>query len=155
MSLPALPASLPDLSGQAAVVDALYRAVIGLDTNDAELFNSAFTDEAVAEVNGHALNGRDYINGGMFQRIGPLNTTHFITNVRVKVEEGGAKASLTASALAQHYRPGEGYQGEQNLLTGALYYLDLVKDSDGLWKSATFKMKTSWAQGDRSIAMGG
>lgn len=89
----------------------------------------------------------------MFEIIGPLNTTHFVSNVRVQMEEGGSKASLTASSLAQHFRPGEGFQGEQGLLTGAIYYVNLVKDAAGLWKSVSFKMRASWAQGDRSIVI--
>lgn len=153
--IPSLPPHLPNLSPNEAIIDALYRAVLGLDTNNSELFNSAFFEDASFSVNGETLQGRASLNDGMFARIAPLNTTHFITNVRVNAHDGGSKASLTASSLAQHFRPGEGYQGEQNRLTGALYYLELEKDEgDGLWKSKNFKMQTAWAQGERLIVRG-
>ncbi|OKL59564.1 hypothetical protein UA08_05015 [Talaromyces atroroseus] len=156
MALPILPTALPSLGDRDAIIDSLYRGVISLDTGDEATFLSAFTDDAVVDINGTLLKGLPTIRGGMFETISKINTTHFITNVRVDHEPGESTAKVTAHALAQHFRSGQGFgPDEANLLTGSLYYSEVVKgDSDGLWKAKLFQMRTSWAQGDRAIAQG-
>ncbi|KAK9234744.1 hypothetical protein V1525DRAFT_412084 [Lipomyces kononenkoae] len=155
MSLSSLPTALPSLSVREYVIDALYRCVIGLDTANKDLFDSSLTQDAVLDINGRVLNGLDAIHAGCYNILAKLDTTHFITNVRVSVKDGESTASLTASALAQHYRQGQGLEsGAEGLLTGVLYYVDLVKDTDGLWKATNSKMRTTWFEGDRAIAMG-
>lgn len=43
--LPSLPTTLtPALSSREAIADAIYRCVLGLDTNDSALFDSALED---------------------------------------------------------------------------------------------------------------
>ncbi|KAI9732029.1 MAG: hypothetical protein M1818_007624 [Claussenomyces sp. TS43310] len=155
MSLPSLPSALPSLSVREAIADALYRGVVGLDTANDALFDSAFTQDAVLDINSMVMNGLSAIHTGCYDTIAKLDTTHFITNVRVNVKDGESKASMTASALAQHYRHGQGLEsGAVHLLTGGLYYLDLMKDEDGLWKATNFKMRSTWAEGDRTVATG-
>jgi hypothetical protein len=62
---------------------------------------------------------------------------------------------MTAYAQAQHYRKGEGIQTDaKNLLSGSMYFLDLVKEGE-LWKIKKWDMKLTWLQGDASIVMGG
>lgn len=138
-----------------AIIDPLYRAVIGLDTNDLKLFESAFINkkDAVFEMDGYAMEGLDVIHDNVFKGIGPLDTTHFITNTRVQVEDGADTAVLTAYALAQHYRSGEGADpATKRLLSGSMYHVDVVKDNaDDLWKIKKWAMKIVWLEGDKSI----
>lgn len=132
--------------------DALLRVVLGIDTNDLDLFKSGFFDydNSIFEMNGNAMVGLDAINKGMFANVGPLETTHFITNTRV-VEEETDTATITCSALANHFRPGEGLQPDsQKLLSGSLYRVDVAK-KDGLWKVKKWSMKLIWIEGDSSI----
>lgn len=148
------PATLPSSSTHEAMNDALLRAVLAIDTNDIDLFKSAISDPdtAVFEMNGNATTGLDAIINGMFNTVGPLDTTHFLTNTRI-VAENNNTAIITCSALAQHYRTGEGLQPETDrLLSGSLYRVDIVKDGeDGLWKIKKWSMKLVWVEGDRSI----
>lgn len=132
----ALPIALPSLSLREAVIDSLYRCVLGLDTADVALFDSAFTKDAILDINGKVMEGLNAIHTECYDLIAKLDTTHFVTNVRVDVKEGESKASVTASVLAQHYRHEQGREpGATSLMAGSLYFVDCVKDDeDGLWK---------------------
>ena len=147
------PHILTSLTEREAIADALYRTVIGFDSNDVSIFNSAWRAEAVFDLSGRVVNGLDAIRTQVLDRVGPMDTTHMISNVRVDVKDGASIASLTAYALAQHCPPGKGAEpGGLKYLTASTYALDLVEDeSDGLWKIEKFVMKIIWTQGDRSV----
>lgn len=155
-TIPSLPTTLsPPLTGREAIADALYRGVLGLDTNDAALFDSAFTQTAKFTINGQISEGLPAIHENCFNLISKLDTTHFITNTRINIDESCSKASMTASALSNHFRGGKGMQPEQpRLMAGSLYYLDLVKGSDGTWKIEDWKMQSTWAEGDWAVMSG-
>lgn len=158
MSVPSLPATLsPPLTGRDAVADALYRCVLGFDTADDALFKTAFTSNAVFVLNGTVMNGFDTIVSQCYANISKMDTNHFLTNVRINITDDDSKAQVSCSALAQHFRPEEGMKaGAVPLLAGALYWLELIKDSsDGLWKIKHWTMKTTWAQGDWGVFGGG
>ena len=127
--------------------------MLGLDSNDKALFSSAFTKDVTFDFNGELWSGVDAMHTGMFDKVSTLDTTHFITNVRVNVQDGASTASMTASALAQHYRAGQGtVPGATRLLSGSLYFLDLVKnDEDGLWQIKHWKLKFMWAEGNWDV----
>ncbi|EAW10946.1 nuclear transport factor 2 family protein [Aspergillus clavatus NRRL 1] len=153
-SIPSLPTTLaPALSGREAITDALYRFVLGLDNNDPNLFDSAFTPTATFAVNGKVSEGLPAIHADCFDLVGHLDTSHLITNVRVHIAESGGTAAATASVLAQHFLGGQGLEPAQpRLLAGAQYYAELVKEeASGLWKIAAFQMKASWAEGDWGV----
>lgn len=152
-----LPITLtPALSGREAVADAINRCVFGLDSADSALFRSAFTEDAVADLNGTIMDGQDAIYSQLYELIAKLDTTHFITNMRINVADSGSKASATCSALAQHYRGGTGLEvGATHLLVGSLYWLDLtMDDKDGLWKIKAWKLKSTWDLGDWGVMTG-
>ncbi len=142
----------PDAPTAAAITDALLRILIGLDTNDRKLYEAGWSSSAdpdtVFEMNGKATN----INT-MFDFIGPLDTQHLVSNVRINAGDDDSMVSLTAYAWAQHHRPGEGVQpGTQHLTSGSQYFLDVEKDEkDSLWKVTKWTMKVTWLDGDASI----
>ncbi|KAF6220921.1 hypothetical protein HO133_002601 [Letharia lupina] len=152
----AYPSSLASLQVREAISDALYRCVLGLDTANKHLFDSAFTHDASFDLNGTVMSGLDAITTGCYDSISKLDTTHFMSNVRVDVGAGTPTASMTASALAQHYRSKQGTEpGAPRLLTGSLYSLDLLEDDkDGLWKIKHWKLHLVWAEGDWGILTG-
>jgi len=140
-----------------AVADALYRCVLGLDTNDRELFESAcLTDESAVVVAGSdTIRGWTAINEIM-SRVFLLVTTHFITNVRVELKDDST-ASMSAHAIACHVRPEDALKPEDTSYTaGCLYFLDLVKDhdTDGLWKIKKWEIKIRWTTGDIKVLHG-
>ncbi|OJJ49710.1 hypothetical protein ASPZODRAFT_128220 [Penicilliopsis zonata CBS 506.65] len=153
-AMPVLPTSLPSLTVREAILDAVYRLVNAFDTANPDLFESAMTKDAVFDLNGQIMDGLDAIRTQCFDPVSKLDTTHFITNARVNIPDGeSAKASVTATALAQHFPAQKGLEaGAPNLLAGSLYFIDLVKDeTDGLWKAKYWRLKSTWAQGDWGV----
>ncbi|KAK6376093.1 hypothetical protein LTS17_007344 [Exophiala oligosperma] len=148
----ALPYNIPSLTTRESIVDALYRAIQGLDTNDRALFQSAVTDDMTMEIPFVGSISGPGIDK-MFEGVGPMDTTHAISNVRVHVEEDSKTATVTAYAVAQHFKAGEGSDPTSpNLLAGAMYTLALVKDdSQDLWKVKKWVAEIKWRQGDPSI----
>ena len=152
----ALPSTLSSLSVREAIIDTLYRCVNGLDTADVALFDSAFTKDANLDLNGNVLNGLDAIRTGCYDLISKLDTTHFLTNIRVDVKDNESKAGVTASALARHYRFQEGKEpGATHFTAGSLYTMECIKDdTDGLWKVMYWKLNVVWSEGDYGIMIG-
>lgn len=151
-----LPAKLsPPLSDRDAIKDTIYRAVTGLDTNDPDLFDSAFTDKATFDIDGKAIVGREALRAHM-SKVCALDTTHIVTNVRVDVHEGASTASATASALAQHYRGGQGADPvASGYMVGVLYALDLVRDEEGgVWRAEVWRLRIILGEGDVGVLTG-
>ncbi|PWY90100.1 hypothetical protein BO70DRAFT_426487 [Aspergillus heteromorphus CBS 117.55] len=148
------PTSLSSLPQREAIVDALYRCVLAFDTADLPLLESAFYPDATFDMNGAVMAGVPAIRTGCYDKVSKLDTTHFLSNVRVNLVEGENKAKVTASALAQHYRPGQGNEpGATRLMSGSLYFVDVEKDESdgGLWKVRSWKMKLVWTEGDWGV----
>jgi hypothetical protein len=104
---------LSSLTEREAITDALYRAIIGFDSNDIAIFNSAFSGEDVEFVfKGTPISGLDAVRTQFPDFVGPMDTMHMISNVRVEVKDGASTASLNAYALAQHCPPGRGNELE-------------------------------------------
>jgi hypothetical protein len=147
-----LPHNLTSLTDREAIADALYRLLTSIDENNVPLFNSSWSGEdAIFDFGGNITSGLPAINAFLIGKIGPMDTTHMPSNVRIELKEGASDAKLTAYALAQHAAPGKGGEDEgPKFLTGSRYYLDLVK-KDGLWKISKFAMKVIWKQGDAAV----
>ncbi|UPK97366.1 hypothetical protein LCI18_008301 [Fusarium solani-melongenae] len=134
------------LSDREAIPDALYRSILGLDSNDKTIFESAWHQDAEFIFDGTPpVQGLAAILATTFQYVGAgLDTTHMVSNVRIDLKDGADTAKMTAHALAQHYRKDEGRKPEApRFLTGNMYWIDLIKDkSDGLWKMTKFDLRS-------------
>ncbi len=146
--------TLHSLSTREAVADALYRAVISLDSNNRQLWESSWAkaDDISFEMD-QPMVGMETINEKLFEIIGPMDTQHLTSNIRIDVADGASTAYMTAYGQNQHFRPGEALNPtSKGLLAGTKYQLDVVKDGgDGLWKIKTWKMQLMWIDGDTSI----
>lgn len=103
------------------------------------------------------MHGLAAIREDCYDRVSKLDTTHFLSNVRVNlVDDHETKAKVTASALSQHYRTGQGNEpGASYLMSGSLYFVDVEKDAtDGVWKIRNWKMKLVWTEGDWGVMSG-
>jgi hypothetical protein len=151
------PHPLSSLTPREAIADTLYRAVLGFDRNDMAMFDSAFAGEEVSfELKGDpSRNANDLttIKNYVLARVGLMDTTHSISNIRIDVKDGADTAYLTAYALAQHCPPGRGKEPNgPKLLVGGEYLIDLVKDEkDGQWKIKKWVLDVIWREGDRSV----
>ncbi|RAH71143.1 uncharacterized protein BO66DRAFT_372188 [Aspergillus aculeatinus CBS 121060] len=165
------PTTLSALPLREAIVDPLYRAVLSYDDNNLPLFESAFFEDAVLDFNGRVMEGRAAIKTGSWDPVAPLDTTHFLSNVRINLpaEDRGtaaATATVTASALAQHFRAGQGNQPDTTRLTsGALYSVEVVRDfagvdgegqgsGGGVWRIKRWRMRLVWTEGDWGVMTG-
>ncbi|CAL5868636.1 uncharacterized protein PFLUO_LOCUS2863 [Penicillium psychrofluorescens] len=146
-------AALPSLSPREAIADALYRAVLALDTADLALLNSSLTPDVLFDMDGHTTEGLDAFQSQLYDKISKLDTTHFVNNLRINFVEGASSATMTASVLSQHYRPNTGkVPGATYFMGGSLYFIDVVKDdTEGLWKIKSWRMKVTWTTGDPDV----
>lgn len=162
MANPQFPPTLqsPEPATATAITDALYRAVLAIDTNDSSLFDSAFTTSQPPTFTmfGTTHTGLDAIKTNVYDGVAKLDTTHYISNVRVNMADGGEgkEAKVTASALAYHYRPGEGVDTgkTERLLSGSLYELEVVREEGGEWRVKSWAMKVIWLEGDMKVITG-
>ncbi|OAK96658.1 hypothetical protein IQ06DRAFT_359004 [Phaeosphaeriaceae sp. SRC1lsM3a] len=123
-------ATLTALTPREAVADALYRCLIGIDSNNIDLFESAClqTEDMTVVAGPIDIKGWTAIRE-FFQRVFTLMTTHITSNIRIELENGGNTASMTAHAIAYHIRPEDALKREDTSYTGScLYHLDLVKN---------------------------
>ncbi|KAK4493660.1 hypothetical protein PRZ48_014845 [Zasmidium cellare] len=148
---PIIPAGM---TPREAIADAMYRCLLGLDTANLALFESAWSNEhtVLFEMGTNAMHGLEEIKSKMYNLISTLDTHHNISNVRIDAQPGAKTAYMTAYALAQHHRSGEGVDTKsEHLISGAYYFIDVVEDGDGVWRIKEWRMTVAWLDGDRSI----
>ena len=149
----ALPAHLPGLTDREAIADTLYRAILAFDHADESLLLSAMIDDVEVETMGQSLKGIPQLKAAVFDRVSKLDTTHFISNVRVIVETP-TTAKTTCSALAQHVRPGKGHEvGPHRYMSGCLYACDVCKVGE-LWKITKWSANMVWTDGHQEVMTG-
>ncbi|KAH8164064.1 hypothetical protein CIB48_g4196 [Xylaria polymorpha] len=155
MAFSALPAVLPGLTDRESITDTLYRVVLAFDHGDAALLASAVTEDVTAEMPGSPLAiGISGLRAAVFDRVAfQLDTTHFLSNIRVSVENGASTAQASCSALAQHVPKGKGFEpGAHKFTSGAMYLCDVVKEEvSGLWKIKNWKANIVWVDGDPAV----
>ncbi len=150
------PQTFSSLSPREAITDALYRAAIASDHHDSALFDSAFAGEDVSmeihDDNKRVLEGLSLIRRMVLDRVGPMDTTHNISMVRVNYHDGADTASLTATSLNQHAASGTGRDPNGSKYTvGGEYFVDLVKDEAGVWRIKKLVLNVIWTSGDASL----
>ena len=90
----------------------------------------------------------DYV----LDKVGPMDTTHNISMVRVNYEEGANIASLTATSTAQHALSGTGKDADGAKYTvGGEYSVELIKDEANIWKMKKLVLNVVWTAGDASL----
>lgn len=153
----ATPITLTALNPREAVADAFHRCLLGIDSNNQELFESAcLKNESMSVIAGPStIEGWNAINA-FFQRVFVLITSHITSNIRIELKDGADTASMTAHALAYHVRPEDALKPEDiSYRASCLYFIDFVKDSnDGLWKIKKWEIKVQWTTGDRALLHG-
>lgn len=152
------PHALTSLTPREAITDALHRVLISFDRHDTSIFNSAFASEDVTlELDGKPVTGLSNIRTQLLDHVGPMDTTHMISNVRVDIKDGADTASMTAYFMAQHCPPGRGKEADApKFLAGGEYRVDVVKggEADGMWKITKMVVDIIWRQGDASVMRG-
>ncbi|KAF4869697.1 hypothetical protein CGCSCA1_v011246 [Colletotrichum siamense] len=138
------------LTPREAVADALCHIMSAFDENDASLLASAVTPDITLTINGNDVSGFENVKAHSLNTVGPMDTTHFATNIRIDVADNDAAiATLTANNLALPYTGWDGFgSSERKLLGGSKHVIELSEDEkDGLYKVNLWHMKTAWKEG--------
>ncbi|MFI9778618.1 nuclear transport factor 2 family protein [Streptomyces sp. NPDC051956] len=146
-----------ELAHRQEIIDALYRFAIGRDLKDEDLFASAFTDDAefdfrpVGERIGlefPLMHGRDKIAAIVLDPEVRLDTSHTVTNCRVRILEDTAQ--LTALVEAQHLPSAD---HSRHLLLKNVYDVDLVRERQR-WLMSRVRIENLWYTGDPAVITG-
>jgi hypothetical protein len=146
--------SSTDASDKLAIVDALYRFAAGIDLGDKKLLTSAFAIDAVTNFGpasakfGYeypAITGRDDIIPAVLGAVGALDTTHSVSNPRIRVE--GDKAHMDAMVEAQHVPSAD---HSRHFLMKNRYAVDLVRQGDD-WVIQQVTVNNIWHSGDPAV----
>ena len=140
------------------IADALHRYAFGLDHGDADALASAFTEDCVfdfrpagkkLELDFAKLTGRQSIVDILIPLLGPLDTSHTVSNVQIEISDDSA--TLYAYVLSQHFMPRQGSRrGSENALLMNRYDCELVRDGQK-WRFKRVTIDNTWAQGNPEI----
>src|SRR4051794_38429716 len=140
------------------IADAMHRYAFGLDHGDADSLASAFTEDCVLDFTAagrklglgfSTLNGRNQVLEILIPMIGPLDTSHTVSNVQIEVS--GDTATLHCYLMSQHFMPGQGpRQGADHALLMNRYDADLVRDGQK-WRMQRVMIDNVWSDGDPGV----
>ena len=140
------------------IADALHRYAFGLDHGDADSLASALTEDCVFDftpagkklkLDFAKLSGRQAILDGVLPLIGPLDTSHTVTNLQIEISDDSA--TLSAYVMSQHFMPRQGARpGAENALLMNRYDCELVRDGEK-WRFKRITIDNAWCQGDPEI----
>lgn len=140
------------------IADALHRFAFGLDHNDVNSLASAFSEDCVFDfrpagsktgLDFPILSGRQSIVDNLLPLLGPLDTSHTVSNPQIEIN--GDSATLHAYVMAQHFMPHQGSRrGSENALLMNRYNCELVRDGQK-WRFKRVTVDNAWVQGDPEI----
>ncbi|WP_328293123.1 nuclear transport factor 2 family protein [Kineococcus sp. NBC_00420] len=152
-------AELSHLVDHHEVVDAVLRYTRALDLADADLMTSALTPDATVDLTPATakiglefpvLTPRETVVGALVGAVGPLDTSHSVTNPRSEIT--GDTAVLTCYAQAMHFLPGQGPDPVQtrHALMMNRYTARLVRDG-ATWRIQHLSIDSAWFEGDPTV----
>lgn len=140
------------------ITDALHRFAFGLDHGDADSLASALTEDCVLDfrpagkklgLDFGRLTGRQAIVDALIPLLGPLDTSHTLSNVQTEISEDSA--TVYCYVLAQHFMPRQGPQpNSENALLMNRYDCELARDGQK-WRVRRMTIDNAWAQGNPEI----
>ena len=132
-----------------------------LDEGDAGVLADLLTDDVVVDLTPATtrigldfpvLTGRDTVVPTMIGSVGPLDTTHMVSNVTYRADGDGWV--IAAYALAQHFLPGEGPDSTKtrHVLMGNTCTFQ-VRPTPAGPRVARFTTDCRWLDGDPSVLL--
>jgi septum formation inhibitor-activating ATPase MinD len=140
-----------------AVIEALYRFAAGLDLRDRDLLASAFAEDAVSDFRPAGkkagfeypvLEGRDTIVDALRGSLSQIDTTHSVSNPRVRID--GDKAVLDALVEAQHLPAND---HSRHYLMKNCYDVELVRQGE-VWVIQHVTIDNIWRMGNPNVLTG-
>jgi SnoaL-like protein len=140
------------------IADALHRFAFGLDHGDGDSLSSALAEDCILDfrpagkklgLDFGKLTGRQTIVDALVPLLGPLDTSHTVSNLQIEVSDDSA--TLYCYVMAQHFMPREGPRpGSENALLMNRYDGQLVREGQK-WRFKQIVIDNSWAQGNPKI----
>jgi hypothetical protein len=140
------------------IADALHRFAFGIDHGDADSLASALTEDCILDFRpaGKKLgldfpkrSGRQAIMDALIPLLGPLDTSHTVSNLQIEISDDSA--TLYCYVMAQHFMPREGPRpGTENALLMNRYDCELVRDGQK-WRFKKMVIDNAWAEGNPEI----
>ena len=137
-----------------AITDTVCKAFRAFDENDKSVLQSACTDDVILTIDGaEAFAGLEAVVTDVLAMVGPLASTHMMSNVQIDITGQADSAVLKAYVLAQHCPPGQGRDPHgPKYVTGGDHRIELVPvDQHGSWKIKNWFLNVIWSQGDSSV----
>lgn len=143
-----------DTADRLAVVETLHRFAAGIDQRDDDLLASAFAEDAVSDFRPAAakagfeypvLQGRAAIVAALSGSLAEIDTTHSVSNPRVRLD--GDSARLDALVEAQHLPR---HDHSRHYLMKNRYEVDLVR-REGAWLIRHMVIDNMWITGDPAV----
>src|SRR5437660_11868721 len=117
------------------IADTLHRYAFGLDHGDADSLAPAFTEDCIFDfrpagrklkIDFPKLSSREAIVNALIPFLGPLDTSHTVSNLQIAVSDDSA--TLYAYVMSQHSTPRERSRREsENALLMNRYDSDLLR----------------------------
>jgi SnoaL-like domain len=140
------------------IADTLHRFAFGLDHGDADTLASALAEDCLLDfrpagrklgLDFPKLTGRQAIIDALIPLLGPLDTSHTVSNLQIEINEDSAM--LYGYVMAQHFMPREGPRpGTENALLMNRYDCELTRDGQR-WRFKRMVIDNAWAQGNPEI----
>ena len=140
------------------IADALHRFAFGLDHGNADSLASALTEDCILDfrpagkklsLDFPKLDGRKAIVDTLIPLLGPLDTSHTVSNLQIEISDDSA--TLYAYVMSQHFMPREGPRpGSENALLMNRYECELARDGQK-WRFKRIVIDNAWAQGNPEI----
>lgn len=140
------------------IADALHRFAFGLDHGDADSLASALMEDCLLDfrpagrklgLDFAKLTGRQAIIDALIPLLGPLDTSHTVSNLQIEINEDSAM--LYGYVMAQHFMPREGSRpGTEHALLMNRYDCELTRDGQK-WRFKRMVVDNAWAQGNPEI----
>ena len=146
--------SLTALVQRHAITDTVYKAVRAFDQNNKSALQSACTDDVTLTIDGaETFVGLQAVVTDVLAMVGPLASTHMMSNVQIDITGQADSAILKTYVLAQHCPPGRGRDPQgPKYVTGGDHRIELVPvDQNGSWKIKNWFLNVIWSQGDSSV----
>ena len=149
--------NLQETADKFAVIETLYRFAAGLDLRDNDLLASAFAADAVSDFRPAGkkagfeypvLEGRETIVAALMGSLNQIDTTHSVSNPRVKID--GDNAILDALVEAQHLPSND---HSRHYLMKNRYDVELVRQGD-VWVIQRVTIDNVWRTGDSAVLTG-
>lgn len=146
--------NLQEAADKFAVIETLYRFAAGIDLRDQELLASAFAVDAISDFRPAGkkagfeypvLEGRETIVSALMGSLNQIDTTHSVSNPRVKID--GDKAMMDVLVEAQHV-PSKDHS--HYYLMKNRYDVELMRQGE-VWVIQRVTIDNVWRIGDPAV----